>query len=165
MERHVYWTETIQASVEDVVDVLRDLSSAILGPHISSSTDNPVHRLRAHFAGSDVSKQVEISHGKLTEFVPGTYRMHISWHATDHEDLYPVMVGELEFTGRSTHPALCEVAFLGHYKPPFGVLGAIGDRATGHRVAEQAVVGFVHDVCTRLDKALARSQPVAAPNA
>lgn len=165
MERHVYWNETIQASLEDVVDAFRDLSAAILGPYISPSTDNPIHRLRAHFAGSDVSKQVEISHGELVEFVPGTYRMQISWHATDNEDMFPVMIGELEFTGLSTTPPLCEVAFLGHYKPPFGVLGALGDRATGHRVAEQAVTGFVHDVCFRLGKALAQRHAPAISTA
>jgi hypothetical protein len=156
MERHIYHHETIDGSLVDVLGIMGTWPTEILGPYVdlTGSTDDPIHRLQAHFAGSDVSKRVVISHEDLEELAPGTYRMRISWHAIDHTGMYPVMTGELEVTGLSTAPPRCEVAFLGHYRPPLGFVGAIADRVVGHRIAQEAVNGFVRDVCRRVTTSL-----------
>ena len=157
MERHLYHYDTIDASLEAVLAIVHAHPADVLGPNIGRAADgdDPVHRLHAHFAGSDVSKAIVITHEELEEYAPGTHRLRVAWHATDHEDWYPVMVGELEFSGLATRPPRCEVAFIGHYKPPLGFVGAIADRLVGHRIATEAVAGFVKDVCARISRAIA----------
>jgi hypothetical protein len=58
------------------------------------------------------------------------------------------MDGELSIyalTGTET-----QLDFLGHYQPPFGILGGALNAVAGHRLAEASVDRFVRDVAEHL---------------
>jgi hypothetical protein len=77
----------------------------------------------------------------------------ISWRATDREDWFPLLEGDLELTevGDDT----CQLTLRATYRPPLSVVGAVGDRIVGHRVAEAVVREFVLGVAARLERAAA----------
>lgn len=72
----------------------------------------------------------------------------ISWKAVERDELFPVFDGDLELAPLSSH--VCQLSMIGSYRPPLSVVGAIGDRMLGHRVAEAVVRNFVLATADRL---------------
>lgn len=72
----------------------------------------------------------------------------ISWKAVDRDGLFPVFEGDLELTALSSQ--VCQLSVIGSYRPPLSVVGAVGDRMLGHRIAEAVVRNFVLATADRL---------------
>lgn len=72
----------------------------------------------------------------------------LSWQASDHDELFPVFEGDLELAALSGE--VCQLSCIGSYRPPLSVIGAVGDRMLGHRVAEAVVRNFVLATADRL---------------
>lgn len=72
----------------------------------------------------------------------------VSWKAADHDGLFPVFEGDLELSALSSE--VCQLSMIGSYRPPLSVVGAVGDRMLGHRIAEAVVRNFVLATADRL---------------
>lgn len=72
----------------------------------------------------------------------------ISWRAADHDELFPVFEGDLELAALSRE--VCQLSCIGSYRPPLSVVGSVGDRMFGHRVAEAVVRNFVEATAERI---------------
>ena len=73
-------------------------------------------------------------------------------HAASQAALFPLMKAELEIQPLSHHPThpLTQLGIAGRYRPPAGLLGAVGDALLGHRIAEAAIRNFVTDLAGRV---------------
>lgn len=103
--------------------------------------------LAAHLAEVEVGA----AHGTDTVTVP------VGWHSGRADRLLPVFEGELELShleGDAAHLSL-----LGSYRPPLSVVGEVGDRVLGHRIAEACVRRFVLEVAGRLEAAAVAARP------
>lgn len=74
----------------------------------------------------------------------------IRWQATEREEWFPTLDGDVELTEVSRD--CCQISLRGTYRPPLSVVGAVGDRLVGHRVAEAVVRRFVLAVADRLER-------------
>jgi hypothetical protein len=74
--------------------------------------------------------------------------------------LFPVFTGELQATRLSD--AMTELALVGSYEPPLGPVGELVDRVVLHRLARQALGGFLARVGERVARA-GRNQAAAFP--
>lgn len=72
----------------------------------------------------------------------------ISWKANGNDERFPVFEGDLELAALSAD--VCQLSIIGSYRPPLSVVGAIGDRVIGHRIAEAVVRNFVLAAAERL---------------
>lgn len=72
----------------------------------------------------------------------------ISWKAKGNDGRFPVFEGDLELAALSAD--VCQLSIIGSYRPPLSVVGAIGDRMVGHRIAEAVVRNFVLATAERL---------------
>lgn len=75
----------------------------------------------------------------------------IGWRAVELDELFPVFEGDLELAALSVE--VCQLSCMGSYRPPLSVVGAVGDRVGGHRVAEAVVRNFVLACAERLVRA------------
>lgn len=76
----------------------------------------------------------------------------IGWRALERDELFPVFEGDLELAALSDE--LCQLSCMGSYRPPLTVVGAVGDRLVGHRVAEAVVRNFVLSTAGRVADAV-----------
>ena len=76
----------------------------------------------------------------------------IAWRSTTAERLVPVLEADLELVPLTGYG--CQLSLMGSYRPPLAVVGEVGDRLVGHRVAEACVRRFVLDTAERLESAL-----------
>lgn len=72
----------------------------------------------------------------------------ISWKANGNDERFPVFEGDLELAALSAD--VCQLSIIGSYRPPLSVVGALGDRMVGHRIAEAVVRNFVLVTAERL---------------
>ncbi len=157
MERNVYARQLIGESLEDVVEAFRRDTAVIIGPLIGTAEqgDDPVTVLRATIDGAEIHREVRVHTQPMEQVDAHAYRLPLVWHESHGERLYPVMHGAFEMAGMSTHPPLTEITFLGHYRPPLGLLGAVGDTLIGGRIADQVAEFLLEDVVERLHAQLA----------
>lgn len=66
----------------------------------------------------------------------------------DHEHLFPTLEGSIDAAWLG--PGCTHLALTAQYRPPFGVLGQVIDRALLHRVAEAVAQQFLEAVAVRL---------------
>jgi hypothetical protein len=85
---------------------------------------------------------------------------HISLRAAEMDVLFPIFSGELQATRLSDD--MTELALVGSYEPPLGPVGELVDRVVLHRVARQALAGFLARVGERVAPAT-RNQAAALP--
>ena len=115
-------------------------------PSDGSLTDLHVRR-----AGIDLARAVKIKFGGLVA-EDGMARMGLRWEARRHPQFFPVLEGILSlFPIVSGRRHVTQVGLVGRYRPPFGVLGDIGDRVAGEGVAVETVARFVDGVARRLE--------------
>jgi hypothetical protein len=72
----------------------------------------------------------------------------LTWRAVHADHLFPVLTADLELVPLAGTG--CHLTFMGSYRPPLSVVGEVGDKLIGHRVAEACVRRFVLDVAERL---------------
>lgn len=157
MERYVHAHELIGERLDDVVDEFQNDMAAILGPLIGKANegDEPVTILRANVDGREMHREVRVHTRPLEQLEEHVYRMPLVWHESHGERLYPVMHGTFEMAALANDPPLTEITFMGHYRPPLGLLGAVGDTLIGGRIANQVAESLVEDVVKRLHDRLA----------
>lgn len=79
----------------------------------------------------------------------GQTTLPITWEATGAPGLFPKLEGDLVVA--AVGPELTQVGLRGSYRPPFGPVGQLVDRALLHRVAESSIKGFVDRVVRALE--------------
>lgn len=164
MERNVYAHQRIDASLDDVVQAFQRDAAAVLGPLIGTAEqgDDPVTVLRATVDGAEFHREVRVHTQPVEQVDAHAYRMPLVWHESHGERLYPVMHGAFEMAALSISPPLTEITFMGHYRPPLGLLGAMGDTLIGGRIADQVTESLVDDVVGRLHELLMSQHEVEA---
>lgn len=111
-------------------------------------TESLATELHVDFGGigikADVTVRINNIEEKINAVPTPTTRLQLEWQASSMPTLFPVMRAELAvypLTGTET-----QLDFLGHYEPPFGVVGKAMDALGGYRLAEASVHRFVSDV-------------------
>jgi hypothetical protein len=105
---------------------------------------------------ADVKVCVRNVEEKVDTIPSPTTRLLLEWEATTAPRLFPFM--RAEFSIYPITPTETQLDFLGHYEPPFGVVGKTMNAIAGYRVAEASVHRFVNDVAAYLRQTLA-SEP------
>lgn len=157
MERNVYARQLVGELLDDVVGAFQHDTAAVLGPLIGTAEqgDDPVTVLRATVDGTEFHREVRVHTRPVEQVDAHAYRMPLVWHESHGERLYPVMHGAFEMAALSNNPPLTEVTFMGHYRPPLGLLGTMGDTLIGGRIADQVAESLLEDVVGRLHELLA----------
>jgi len=109
--------------------------------------------------GGGLRRTVLVGLGPL-ESGDGWLMQSISLRAADMDVLFPVFAGELQAT--SLPDARTELALVGSYEPPLGPVGELVDRVVMHRLARQALAGFLARAGERVVPE-ARKQPSGRP--
>ena len=104
--------------------------------------------LTAHMPGTGLAVAAEAAFrvGEAEEH-PGpipSVRVPLAWRATHGQHVFPEM--EAYFEAFPTTPTDTELAIVGEYTPPLGVLGAVVDHALMHRVASEAVAELLEAI-------------------
>lgn len=142
------WAKLAEAPRE-VLSTGDDLSAAGL----------PLAELRVHRAGLAVSRVVKVKFGGLV-VEEEMARMGLRWNDGRHPQFFPVLEGILSLAPiRAGRRHMTQVGLVGRYRPPFGAVGAVGDRMAGEDVAVESVAGFVDTIARRLE-ALVDAEPL-----
>lgn len=157
MDRSIYSNEYIHRDFADVCRLLgetpaRALETAAAAAH--RRTGEIVSELHADLAGLELARAiaVEILGFEREDEVA---RLSVRWRPADGHGLYPIMDADLEVypLAHGSRP-LTQLSFIGHYRPPLGILGRAGDALMGRRVAEMVVKHFVEEVAGQIEAAL-----------
>lgn len=127
--------------------------------------------LHVDFGGIGIKADVQVCiknvEEKMDTISPPTTRLFLEWEATTAPRLFPFM--KAEFSIYPITATETQLDFLGHYEPPFGVLGKTMNAVAGYRVADVSVHGFVNQVAAylrqRLSSGPGRPQEHAAQQA
>ena len=102
--------------------------------------------LRVRPGGVDLHRPVRLH---LAGLVCDTGRASVglSWVDAAHPHLFPELDGVLELTPvpNKARP-FTQLGVVARYRPPFGPLGAVGDRLVGAEVADAALTAFIDEV-------------------
>ncbi|MCJ7831845.1 MAG: hypothetical protein MUP92_00150 [Actinobacteria bacterium] len=97
--------------------------------------------------GTRMARQVVIDLKDPVRF-PSRTVLPISWHAADHENLYPKLEADIEVAALG--PDLTQFSVSARYQPPLGPVGKAIDKTFMHRVAEATIKDFVDEACEKL---------------
>jgi hypothetical protein len=108
--------------------------------------------LHIDVGGLGIKADVNVCVKNITEDIdaipsPAT-RLLLEWEAATRPGLFPFMRAEL-----SLYPLTAtetQLDFLGHYEPPFGVVGKAMNAIAGYRIAEVSVHRFLGEVAEYL---------------
>ena len=109
--------------------------------------------------GTRMARQVVIELKDPVRF-PSRTVLPISWHAAEHENLYPKLEADIEVAALG--PDLTQFSVSARYQPPLGPVGKAIDKTFMHRVAEATIKDFVDQACERLIAGLGSSAAAAA---
>jgi hypothetical protein len=113
-------------------------------------------RLHATIGGVEVGVDIVLVAGAPRERLDidgaRTTLVGLTWKARRAAGAFPVMAATLSVYPVS--PTLTQLDLEGTYQPPLGSAGDAADAVVGHRVAEQAVRGFLKDLALRLTAAV-----------
>jgi hypothetical protein len=119
----------------------------------------PLAELRVHRVGLAMSRAVKVKFGGLV-VEEEMARMGLRWEAGRHPQFFPVLEGILSLAPiRAGRRHVTQVGLVGRYRPPFGAIGAVGDRMAGEDLAVESVAGFVDSIARRLE-ALVDAEPL-----
>jgi len=113
-----------------------------------------VSKLKVTIAGLEVGKNIVVKvvrvdrHAHVARIASEATELELEWHAETGRELFPSMHATL--TVYPLSPSETQLDLDGNYDPPLGVLGEVGDRIVGHRIAEASVHKFLEDVAGRL---------------
>lgn len=147
---HVPYDDAIALLAADAATLLQDAT------HVGvERAREVVTTLHVPIGGFEVGRDVVVTAGEFrpVEVLRGV--LPVQWHAAHGAGLFPSLAASLELSALSLRPPVTQVTLQGAYTPPLRQVGAMGDAAVGHRVAEATVQRFVEDVARRLERALA----------
>jgi hypothetical protein len=144
-------------SFDEVRDTLLASPEAWV-PGLARDADDRGERLLAEVGfsfddGHRVGKRVEIELGSPLHF-PAKTTLPLTWTATGTQRLFPSLDADMEIA--SLGPNRTQLAISARYRPPFGGVGHVLDRALLHRVAEATIKDFLD----RVAEAIAAGAPV-----
>lgn len=158
MERHLYNYTYLAEPFERIVGILEAEAADVLAEATSAAVAQAnvlVGTMEARLGAFTIGRDVRIDVGPWQPLGARTIKLPLRWRAAEHPAIFPAMVGQLEVTALSSHPAMTQVTFVGHYRPPVGLIGALGDALIGHRIAEASVHWFLEAVCAGLTAQIA----------
>jgi len=152
VERGLYFFEYVNRKASDIVAIVNSRALDVFQSATDSAVDKTAQfrsRLHVDFAGFEIGREVEIELGKPQDrgyavLIP------LKWRAKNQAGLFPAMDADLEIAPLDDRLPLAQISVLGRYRPPLGLLGAVGDAMMMHRVAEASVRHFVSDLADRL---------------
>jgi len=121
--------------------------------------------LRVRPAGVDVSRPLRLKVGGV---VTGSGQTSVAIHGVDaaHPHLFPELDGDLEVAPVPTAGLpFTQIGVVARYRPPFGALGAVGDRLIGREVADAALTAFIDELAGAAERELDPPGPVLGPAA
>ena len=160
MNRHeIRCYDYVNQPYERVRDLLRRDALTVFQSATKSAASRAqsvATELHVDFGGIGIQADVKVSINKVEEKVdtipsPAT-QLQLEWQAANMPGFFPLMKAELgiyPLTATET-----QLDFLGHYKPPFGVLGKAINAIVGYRIAELSVHRFLSDVAGYLRETL-----------
>jgi hypothetical protein len=157
--REIRCYDYVNHPYERVRDALRQDALTVF----QAATKSAVSRARSIAAelhvdvgGIGVKADIEVCVKHVKEKVDTiptpTTRLLLEWEAATMPGLFPLMKAEL-----SVYPLTAtetQLDFLGHYEPPFGIVGKAMNAIAGYRIAEVSVHRFVSDVAEYLRQTL-----------
>lgn len=155
MERQLYFFEYVNRKASDIIAIIENQALEVFQSATNTAIDKTEQfrsRLHVDFAGFEIGRDVEIDLGKPQDKGYAVV-IPITWRAKDQAGLFPAMDAELEVAALDNISPLSQISVVGRYRPPVGLLGAVGDAMLMHRVAEASVRNFVSDLAARLHKA------------
>lgn len=148
MRRHVYYYTHVLRDFGLIAPLVAGDPGAWLPPPAEPDGEGWLIDLRADgIVPGRLASQPATAQVGPARSAEGTLVRPVLWHSAATPTLFPVLDGELELT--ALNQDLCQLTLLGSYRPPLAVVGALADRAAGHRVAEAVVRQFVLDVADR----------------
>ena len=145
MQRDVFHFKTVEVPYDVARRFMRDDPSRIFTPALDGGAgdcEQIAGSIEIDVDGIVMGAEVTLEIGEFEEIVTPLplAKRRIGWHASEHEAIFPILVGELEAfpidDGRT------QVTFTCHYRPPLSAVGAIADRVYLHRVAEGCLDRF-----------------------
>jgi len=103
---------------------------------------------------ADVKVQIKNVEEKVNTIPSPATCLVLEWEGATMPGLFPVMKAELSIYSLTATET--QLDFLGHYEPPFGVVGKAMNSVVGYRIAEVSVHRFVSDVAEYLRQALGK---------
>lgn len=152
MDRELYYFDYVSRKASDIVAMIDSRALEVFQRATDTALDMTAtfrSRLHVEFVGFEIGREVRIELGKPRDAGYATF-IPIKWHGKDQGGLFPSMDAELEITALDDQLPLAQIGLLGRYRPPVGLLGAVGDAMLMHRIAEASVRHFVSDLAVRL---------------
>lgn len=160
MERTVEAVTRLEASPQRIVEALATDPAGVLAGTPAPGKESFLAEVAVELGGgASLAVAVNVTFGRLLD-EGGVGRFGLSWHASEHEAVFPAFGGDLEVHPDGTGAIL---RLTGHYRPPLGAMGAFGDGLVGHRVARRALQSFLEAVAARVEAALAAELVAAVP--
>jgi hypothetical protein len=120
----------------------------------------PAERSNGHFAvtltaegalpGPVAEHTADVEIGPSGRY-PESLIRSVTWRSAHLDRILPTLAADLELCTLGGGGS--QLSMTGTYKPPLSVVGEVGDRLHGHRIAEACVRRFVLDVGMRLEAA------------
>jgi hypothetical protein len=163
MSREVRSYDYVNRPYDEVCEALQSGAVALFRAATkaaSARAESVAVDLRVSVAGIEVGREIAITVHEIEErpreaTSPPVTRLELEWEAAESPRLFPFMKAELSVYPLT--PTETQLAFSGHYEPPFGVLGGAINALVGHRIAEASVHRFLSDVGTHLRTSLESS--------
>ena len=103
-------------------------------------------QLRIRPGGVELSRPVRLRLAAPVDGQTGD-RQGLGWVDAAHPRLFPELDGVVEVAPVPNRKrAFTQVGVVARYRPPFGALGAVGDRLAGAEVADAALTAFVEEL-------------------
>ncbi len=121
--------------------------------------------LRVRPAGVDVSRPLRMKVGGV---VTSCGRTSVAIRGVDaaHPHLFPELDGDLEVAPvPNAGLPFTQIGVVARYRPPFGALGAVGDRLIGREVADAALTGFIDELAEAAERERDPPGPLFGPAA
>jgi len=148
MQRSVRIDERIVGGYAQVAPILRLEFDEVIRA--------PLDEMRVDFRGGFIGRPVDAQLGGLWADDQAV-TVPVRWEASRHPRWFPRMDGRLELTGAGR--GSIDVALVGSYTIPFGILGALLDRLRGRRAANRSLRRYVHEVAAGLEAQLVKHAP------
>lgn len=157
--REIRSYDYVNAPYERVRDALRNDALTVFQSATKSAVSRAqslVAELHIDIGGVGVKADINVVVRNVKEQVETTpfptTLLQLEWEAVSMPALFPFMKAEL-----SVYPLTAtetQLDFLGHYEPPFGVVGKAMNAVVGYRIAEHSIHRFLVEVAQYLRQRL-----------
>lgn len=154
IQEHAY----VRRSFDDVCRLFAQEAVRVLQPATEAAVreaGSVVADLHVELGGLEIGKRVVIDLGELVRDGDDMARLGLRWRATRQAALFPSLQADLVVSRLTRGPEpLTQISLVGHYTPPLGMLGRVGDAIVGRRIAQASLRHFVGEVARRVEREL-----------